>query len=36
MMKNKKDPYKKSRIKILNLTQQQIVDINDYIRTDLN
>lgn len=36
-MKNKKiDPYKRASIKILDLTQDQIIDINDQIRTDLN
>ena len=36
MKKGKKDPYKKCSIKVLGLSQEIIVQINDYIRTDLN
>ena len=36
MLNGKMDPYSKKSIKILNLSQEQVVDINDYIRTDLN
>ena len=36
MKKGQKDPYKKSSIKVLGLSQEIIVQINDYIRADLN
>ena len=36
MLKGKIDPQKQERIKVLDLNQNQIININDYIRLSLN